>query len=194
MPDAPRPRQPTLRRRHLRHRRVPRAREVRAARRRAARTRRRRTTASPTTAATAPSSRSARAARSPSPKRCAGLIGNTSLPDRSARWASGSGGPPSNRFERDPAISPEHLHAVHELGRVGRDRATGPRASCSSPARPARRASTTTTPTYLKSLDAHAPKTRSPPNATGPCASLDTWLWINIDLKPTSPRPPASNA
>lgn len=110
------------------------------------------------------------------------LIGNTSLPIICEMgvwlwWGDG------NRFERDPAITPDDLHALHQLTEWV-EAEYGPKGVLQQPGKTGSTSLYHDDTDYLKSLmpalEAKIAAERWPFRVS------DTWLWINLDLKHVS--------
>ena len=106
------------------------------------------------------------------------LIGNHTLPAicEMGVWLWW---PDGNRYERDPAITPENIHALHELSEwIERD--YGPRGVVQQPGKTCSTSLYHDDTAYLKGL---MPALTERIAAEGwPFRVSDTWLWINIDL------------
>jgi hydroxymethylpyrimidine pyrophosphatase-like HAD family hydrolase len=106
------------------------------------------------------------------------LIGNTTLPAicEMGVWLWW---PAENRFDRDPAISPEHLHAVHEAVEWV-ETELGPKGVVQQPGKTCSTSLYHDDTAYLKSLE---PTLRDlVAERNWPLRVSSTWLWINIDL------------
>jgi len=106
------------------------------------------------------------------------LIGNTSLPIVCEMgvwlwWGDG------NRYERDPAITPDDLHALHQLTEwIEAD--YGPKGVLQQPGKTCSTSLYHDDTDYLKSL---MPALEDRIAREGwPFRVSDTWLWINLDL------------
>ncbi len=106
------------------------------------------------------------------------LIGNHTLPAicEMGVWLWW---PDGNRYDRDPAITPKDLHAVHEVVEWI-ETEYGPKGVVQQPGKTCSTSLYHDDTEYLKSL---MPRLREEIERRGwPFRVSDTWLWINIDL------------
>lgn len=91
--------------------------------------------------------------------------------------------PTDNRYDRDPGITAEHVHAVHEASEWI-DRTFGPKGVTQQPGKSGSISLYHPDTAYLKSLE---PELRDTFADRGwPFRVSSTWLWINCDLEHVS--------